>query len=248
MLSGIGPEQELAAHGIKPIVKSGHVGQNLLDHPILAHVFRMKDGYTFDNHLLRAGPMHDGAVAAYRKNKTGPYGSGLLELAAFPRIDDYLNKSKEYVEYKKKNGGVDPFAPGGQPHFEVDFVPMFSSAFQWHFPTPPTGDWFTVIVDLVRPLSKNGEVKLNSANHLEQPNINLNYFSHDLDLIALREGVRMVDDIIMNGDGMKDIIGDDYPWPMPRHSDEAMIKMILERSQTGFRKSQSNPHSDELLT
>jgi choline dehydrogenase-like flavoprotein len=111
---------------------------------------------------------------------------------------------------------------------------MFCDAFQWHFPTPPEGDWFTVIVDLLRPLSKNGEVKLNSANPLEQPNINLNFFSHDLDLIALREGIRMVDDIVMNGDGMKDIIGDDYPWPMPRHSDEAMIKMILERSQTGF--------------
>jgi choline dehydrogenase len=122
MLSGIGPEKELSAHGIKPVVKSAHVGQNLLDHPILSHVFRLKDGNSFDNHLLRAGPMHDGAVSAYRKNKSGPYGSGLLELAGFPRIDDYLNTSKEYVEYKAKNGSVDPFGPGGQPHFEIDFV------------------------------------------------------------------------------------------------------------------------------
>ena len=132
MLSGIGPEKELLAHGIKPVVKSAHVGQNLLDHPILSHVFRMKDGYTFDNHLLRAGPMHDGAVSAYRKNKTGPYGSGLLELAGFPRIDDYLKTSKEYVAYKAKNGGVDPFGPAGQPHFEVDFVVSFSSSLPKH--------------------------------------------------------------------------------------------------------------------
>jgi hypothetical protein len=40
----------------------------------------------------------------------------------------------------------------------------------------------------------------------------------------------------MNGEGMKDIIESDYPWPMPRTSDEGMIKAILERSQTGFRK------------
>lgn len=46
---------------------------------------------------------------------------------------------------------------------------MFSDAFQWHFPTPPTGDWLTVIVDLMRPLSRNGEVKLNSTDPLEQP-------------------------------------------------------------------------------
>ena len=90
---------------------------------------------------------------------------------------------------------------------------MFSDAFQWHFPTPPQGDWLTVIVDLMRPLSKNGYVKLTSANPLDQPIINLNFFSNDLDIIALREGVKFVDDIIMNGEGMKDLVGDDYPWP-----------------------------------
>jgi choline dehydrogenase len=113
---------------------------------------------------------------------------------------------------------------------------MFCDAFQWHIPTPPEGDWLTVIVDLLRPLSRNGEVKLNSADPFQQPNINLNCFSNDLDLIALREGVRFVDDIIKNGEGIKDLIGEDYPWPMPRASDEAMITLILERSQTGFRK------------
>jgi choline dehydrogenase len=122
MLSGIGPEDILSAHGIKPIVKSPHVGKNLLDHPILAHVFRLKDGLGLDNHLLRAGPMKDGAISTYRKDRSGPLGSGLLELVGFPRIDEYLNQSKEYVAEKKRNGGVDPFGPGGQPHFEIDFV------------------------------------------------------------------------------------------------------------------------------
>lgn len=111
---------------------------------------------------------------------------------------------------------------------------MFADAFQWHIPTPPTGSYITVIVDLLRPLSRNGFVKLNSTNPLEQPFININFFSNDLDLIAMREGCRMVDDILTTGEGMKDIIGEDYPWPMPRHSDEAMNKAILERSQTGF--------------
>jgi choline dehydrogenase len=113
---------------------------------------------------------------------------------------------------------------------------MFADAFQWHIPTPQSGDWVTVIVDLLRPLSQNGFVKLNSTDPLEQPFINLNFFSNDLDLIAMREGCRMVDDMLTTGEGMKDIIGEDYPWPMPRTSDEGMIKTILERSQTGFRE------------
>jgi hypothetical protein len=30
--------------------------------------------------------------------------------------------NKEYVAAKAKNSGKDPFGPGEQPHFEIDFV------------------------------------------------------------------------------------------------------------------------------
>lgn len=234
MLSGIGPEKALKDFGIEPVVSSEHVGQNLLDHPIMPHVFRLKDGLGLDSHLLRPGPAHDAAVAAYNSENKGPYSSGLLEMVGLPRIDEWLERDPEYAAYKKANGGVDPFGPGGQPHFEIDFVPMFSDAFQWHIPCPPEGDWVTVIVDLLRPLSRIGNVTLKSRDPLEQPNVNINFFENRLDLIALRQGVRWVDDVLMNGEGMKDILGEDYPWPMPRQSDAAMETMIKERSQTGF--------------
>ncbi|KAN0107930.1 GMC oxidoreductase [Hyaloscypha variabilis] len=233
MLSGVGPAAELKQHGISLILDSPHVGQNLLDHPIVPFVLRTKDGYGLDDHLLRPGQAHDGAVSAYRRNKTGPLGSALLEMVGFPRIDERLNKYPAYREAKAANGGLDPFGPVGQPHFELDFVPMFSSAFQWHYPIPPSGSAFTIIVDLLRPLSK-GEVKLNSANPLQQANINLNFFGEDLDILAMREGVRWTYDVLTKGEGMKDVVVGDYPWEMPIHSDEAMNKVVLERSQTGF--------------
>ena len=97
--------------------------------------------------------------------------------------------------------GKDPFGPGGQPHFEIDFVPIFGDAFQWHYPTPKTGDHLTVIVDLLRPVSKPGEVRLRSADPRALPYINENFCNDDLDVIALREGVRHIDDILMNGEG-----------------------------------------------
>ncbi|OHW98845.1 glucose-methanol-choline oxidoreductase [Colletotrichum incanum] len=179
MLSGIGPREHLSSFGIETIIDSPHVGQNQLDHPIMPRVLKLKDSYGLDQHLLRSGPEKDGAVSSYRWKHKGPLSSGLLELIGLPRIDDRLKSCQGYTEYLEENGGVDPFGPGGQPHFEIDFVPMFCDAFQGNIPTPPQGDYFTVI-------------------------------------------------------GMKDIIESDYPWPMPRNSDEAMIKMILERSQTGF--------------
>ncbi|OIW28942.1 alcohol oxidase [Coniochaeta ligniaria NRRL 30616] len=234
LLSGIGPKDALSAFGISQVVESPNVGQNLLDHPILPHVFRLKDGHGLDNHLLRAGLEKDAAAAAYRWKNKGPYTSGLLELVGLPRIDERLQANAEYKEYFDKNGQVDPFGPGGQPHFEIDFVPMFSDAFQWHIPTPKRGDYLTVIVDLLRPMSKEGTVGLSSADPLAPPKVNLNFFKNDLDIIAMREGIRWVDDLLMTGEGMKDIIEEDYPWDMPRNSDEAMNKLILERSQTGF--------------
>ena len=122
LLSGIGPEVELKQHDIDVRVNSEHVGENLLDHPILAHVFRLKDGYGLDSHLLRPGLEKDAAVRKYAEKKEGPLSSGLLELVAFPRCDDQFKTSKEYREYMAKNNNVDPFGPAGQPHFEVDFV------------------------------------------------------------------------------------------------------------------------------
>ncbi|KAL8827470.1 MAG: hypothetical protein Q9191_003164 [Dirinaria sp. TL-2023a] len=246
MISGIGPKEQLSQYGIDCKLDSRHVGQNLRDHPILPHVFKIKDGIGLDSHLLRAGYMKEAAVRAYERDHKGPLRSGLLELVGFPRIDKRLEKDPEYLKLKEANGGLDPFGPDGQPHFEIDFVPMFADAFQWHFPTPATGDHLTVVVDLMRPLSKPGEVRLRSASYLDKPSISLNFFGNDMDLLAMREGVRFVDDILMNGEGMKDLIEADYPWPMPRASDEAMNRVILERSQTGFHACGTNRLSKEI--
>lgn len=93
------------------------------------------------------------------------------------------------------NDGRDSFSPGGQPHFKLDFVWMLGSAFQWHYPTPKAGNHITIMADLVRPVCESGEVKLERADPLEQPNINLSFFADDLDIIAMREGVRFTYDV-----------------------------------------------------
>lgn len=235
MLSGIGPAPELAKHNIPLIVDSRHVGQHLLDHPGVPFVLRIKDAHSMDNHVLRKGRLQDQALSAYSNGRhTGPMGSPFLEMIGFPRIDKYLEKSPEYRKAKESNGGVDPFCPYGQPHFELDFLPLFGSAFQWHFPHPSKGSYMTVMVDLVRPVSDGGEVTLNSADPLQQANINLNYFNNDLDIIAMREGIRYAYDVLKHGDGFKDIVEDEYPWDMPLHDDEAMKRTVLDRSQTSF--------------
>ncbi|KAK5807219.1 hypothetical protein VI817_001477 [Penicillium citrinum] len=234
MLSGIGPSAELKKHNIPVIIDSPHVGKNLLDHPGVPFVLRVKDGFGMDDHVLRKGtPQHSQALKAYQSHR-GPLGSGFLEMVGFPRIDDYLEKDPQYREAKASNDGKDPFCPYNQPHFKLDFVCLFGSAFQWHYPTPPKGNYITVMVDLVRPVSEGGEVTLNSADPLQQANINLNYFNNDLDIIAIREGIRFAYDVLKNGEGFKDIVESEYPWDMPLHDDKLMKRTVLDRSQTSF--------------
>lgn len=93
----------------------------------------------------------------------------------------------------------------------------------------------TVIVDLFRALSE-GQVTLNRTNALTQPNINLNFFGNDLDILAMREGVRWTYDVLTKGAGFKDLVISEYPWKMPPESDDGMKRAVLDRSQTGFRK------------
>ncbi|KAJ6172792.1 hypothetical protein N7470_001859 [Penicillium chermesinum] len=210
MLSGIGPAKELARHNI-PVI-------HLLDHPGVPFVLRLKDEFSMDNHVLRKGPLQDKVISAYANGHAGAMGSPFLEMIGFPRIDKYLEKSPEYRAAKAANGNKDPFCPYGQPHFELDFIPFY----------------MTVMVDLVRPVSEGGEVTLNSADPLQQANINLNYFNNDLDIIAIREGIRFAYDVLKNGDGFKDIVEGEYPWEMPLDDDEAMKRTVLDRSQTSY--------------
>lgn len=235
MLSGIGPREELAKHNIPLLVDSQHVGQHLLDHPGVPFVLRIDDKYSMDSHVLRKGAAQSKVLSAYQNGHAGAMGSPFLEMIGFPRIDEYLEKSPEYRQRKAANGNKDPFCPGGQPHFELDFIPLFGSAFQWHFPLPTTGSHMTVMVDLVRPVSEGGTVTLHSADPLQQANINLNYFADDLDIIAMREGIRYSYDVLKNGPGgFKNIVEAEYPWDMPLDDDEAMKRTVLDRCQTSF--------------
>lgn len=90
------------------------------------------------------------------------------------------------------------------------------------------------MVDLVRPTYEGGEVTLNSADPLVQPNINLNYFDNELDIIAMREGIRFSYDVLTKGEGFKDLVVSEYPWEMPLDDDKAMRTVVLDRCQTSF--------------
>lgn len=122
-------------------------------------------------------------------------------------------------------------------YFHADNLskPVFAKPFQPHIPPPSTGHYLTVIVSLLRPLSR-GVVSLRSDSALNPPRINLNFLSDQLDVVALREGVCFIDEVILRGSGIKDVVLDEYPIPIPRDSDEGMHGFIRGRVSTGYRE------------
>jgi choline dehydrogenase-like flavoprotein len=161
LLLGIGPRRRSSSLGSIRSSTRRTSGRTCSTTPFSRMCSASKTVTGLDHHLLCAGLEKDAAILLYHWKNTGPYTSGLLELVGLPRIDDCLQGIPEYKVAKEANGGKDLFGPAGstlyflltlgqalttmctgQPHFEINFVPMFSDMFQWHIPTPPSGDYF----------------------------------------------------------------------------------------------------------
>ncbi|KAJ5215178.1 CAZyme family AA3 [Penicillium citrinum] len=157
-------------------------------------------------------------------------------------MDDYmLQKGTLHNDQAIKTYENNHYGPLGSGFLGMVGFPLIDKylekdpfAFQWHYPTPSKGNYITVIVDLVHPVPEGGTVTLHSNDPLQQANINLNYFNNDLDIIAIREGIRSAYNVLKNGEGFKNIIEDEYPWPMPLHDDNLIKRTVLDRSQTSF--------------
>ncbi|KAF2842835.1 GMC oxidoreductase [Patellaria atrata CBS 101060] len=75
LLSGIGPKDELAVHGIESVYDLPGVGKNLQDHPIMFMSMQARDG--FDNHaaLFTDARAHAAAREQLFKDGSGPLAS-----------------------------------------------------------------------------------------------------------------------------------------------------------------------------
>lgn len=88
MVSGIGPSEQLEAHGIDVIANRPGVGQNMWDHPFLAPTYRVQvTTFTkFANNLLYAAGQVVGGVLT----KTGSLTNPVSDFIAWEKIPDSL--------------------------------------------------------------------------------------------------------------------------------------------------------------
>ncbi|MEX0954948.1 MAG: choline dehydrogenase [Rhizobiaceae bacterium] len=178
MLSGIGPAQELAEHGIESVHNLPGVGKNLQDHVDCVMVWECPKPVTLYGDL-RADKLVLSVIQGML------LGSGVV--TTFPYESGAFLKSRD---------GLDA------PDIQLHFMPALEKTANLHFPNPfrkkqavEANHGFTLRVGPVNPESR-GEITLHSADPQDKPRIRANYLQSDFDLHTMIAGIRMTREII----------------------------------------------------
>ena len=167
MLSGIGPAEHLAEHGINVVADRSGVGQNLQDHLELYLQMASSQPITLYKHWNLISKAVIGAQWLF--TKTGLGASNQFESAAFIR-------SKPGVEY---------------PDIQYHFLPM---AVRYDGQAAAEGHGFQAHTGPMRSVSR-GAVTLRSADPADDPKILFNYMSDPSDWEDFRTCIRLTREI-----------------------------------------------------
>jgi choline dehydrogenase-like flavoprotein len=169
LLSGIGPEEELAQHGITPIHVLPGVGQNLQDHLDYTVSYRSKRADVVGlgpSGLARLGL----AGLRWARSGKGHFASPMAEGGAFVKSDPSLDR------------------PDLQMHFVIGIVDNHMR--KLHFT-----DGYSCHVCQLRPHSR-GHVGLQSADPAAPPRIDPAFLSDPRDLPVMMKGARIMEQVM----------------------------------------------------
>ncbi|MEM6928756.1 MAG: GMC family oxidoreductase N-terminal domain-containing protein [Myxococcota bacterium] len=156
MLSGIGPAEHLAFHGIDVVSDLPGVGENLQDHLFTAICYEVTTGDSL------AAAETALSIANYLIFKRGLLSSNVGESGGFVRLTD------------------DAVAPEMQFHFAPGY-------FIEHGFVKKEGHGFSIGPTLVK-VDSRGTIRLRSADHRAQPDIDPAYFSDERDIERMAQG------------------------------------------------------------
>ncbi|EHL97924.1 putative alcohol dehydrogenase [Acetobacteraceae bacterium AT-5844] len=165
LLSGIGPAEELQAHGIEPVHDLPEVGRNLQDHFQARMVFRCSRRVTLNDHMASLlGRLGIGAQFAF--NRSGPLTISAGVAGLFARV--LPESATPDIQFHFIPFSADK--PGGGLH-------VFSG--------------FTISVCQLRPESR-GSITLAGADPALPALIHANYISTETDRRCMVEGLKLI--------------------------------------------------------
>lgn len=164
LLSGIGPRDELARHGIPCLHELPGVGENFHDHPDYVHVYQSRHPELFGFTPSALWNILKG-YRVYKKSGTGMLTSNFAEAGGFLST----NPKKE------------------RPDIQLHFVPgiVDNHCHKFHI-----SRGMSLHFCALRPKSR-GRIRLKSANPLHAPAIDPNFLAHDHDLEVMLHAYKM---------------------------------------------------------
>jgi choline dehydrogenase len=175
MLSGVGPADHLAEHGIKVVHGAPEVGRNLQNHPAYSLRYACSQPVTAYKYLNPAAAI--GMGLRYALTGGGSLGESYVATGGYMRSDPSLAVSDTIVV-------MVPALVTRRAVIGFRLRDLF-----------PERHGFTVMVGSGRPLSR-GHILLRSANPTTHPRIFPEYFSEPEDLRALARSVMRMRDIM----------------------------------------------------
>lgn len=218
MLSGIGPVDTLRSVGIPVKKELPGVGQNLQDHVFTGiSSLSSQRGTSANFHLKPLNQLK--ALAQFFWRQSGPMTISPLEAVAFLKTDQtQINTgNSERIDMQLH------FAP---VHFGSD-----GKTDIYKLNTYPHTDGYTILPTLLKPKSR-GYIGLRSANPLDAPVIQPNYFADEDDRRVLISGLRKAIEV-MQADAFRPY-GLGIHLPTDYSSDDALWQHIIARVETVY--------------
>jgi choline dehydrogenase-like flavoprotein len=209
MLSGIGPAEDLAAHGIEVVHHSPEVGRNLQDHLDIFLIYEVAGANSYDRYKKLRWQVW--AALQFALFRSGPITSNVVEAGGFWW-------SGEPVDL-----------PDIQFHF------LAGAGVEAGIPDVPGGAGCTLNSYLVRPKSR-GTVTLASPDAADAPVIDPNFLDHEDDLARTVASVRLGRRIIAQPALAGHVLREHYPGARVASQDE-LEDFVRSGGRTGYHPS-----------
>ena len=221
MLSGIGPQSQLQAHGIATVHTLPGVGQNLQDHVTTVLIQRSL------RKEVTLGVSLSGLVAVvksifeWRSKRTGWITSNVAESQGFLKTEPSIDK----------------------PDIQLA---LCTSIVDDHNRKTHLGHGYTLHVTLCRPKSR-GSVTLQSAQSTDAPVIDVGFFTHPEDMATLVKGTQIGMDILQAKPF--DAYRGEMLYPVERNNPQQIEAFLRDHSDTEYHPCgtcKMGPHSDPM--
>ncbi|WP_119461124.1 choline dehydrogenase [Rhodospirillaceae bacterium SYSU D60014] len=208
MLSGIGPAEELARHGIPVRHELPGVGDNLQDHIDVVLQFRTCKPVSLAWLRHPWGKLRVGAE--WLLSRSGVCASNIFEIGGVIRSNSET--------------------PHANLHFHI--APVM---FHYSDTDITLAEGFTVHLSQLRQESR-GRIVLRSDNPLDKAGIQFNFLATEQDRREFREGIRLTRDIVSQP-GLASLSGGETAPGADIQSDDALDAFVRAKAETEFHPS-----------